>query len=143
MKRYNVLYGFYQGDARFGAIGFPAEVATDFTGAYTIDILNINKNTTYWFKITPVLGCAVGEWSDWVESKPGQGGGTVTVSKISPKKNPLELVVSTSTPAPVATPPPKIILTPVPNVVITKQVEDKNAVEKIIDSVISFFQKII
>lgn len=68
VQKYHVTFGYFMGDERFGTIG--ADVTSDSnTGVQSIMIGSLDPKTAYWFKVVPVNGCAVGEWSNWLEAK--------------------------------------------------------------------------
>lgn len=68
VNRYHILYGFKEGDERFGEVS--AFVSSEQNrGVQSITINHLDPNTAYWFKVAPVHGCAVGDWSNWLEAK--------------------------------------------------------------------------
>lgn len=68
VNQYHVIFGFLPGDERFGQIG--AAVTSDSnTGVQSITINSLDPNVPYWFKVIPVNGCAVGDWSNWLQAK--------------------------------------------------------------------------
>lgn len=67
--KYHVVYGFQVGDERFGALSQPTN---NDTGVQTVTINGLDSQTTYWFKVIPVRGCAPGNWSNWLKAGPTQ-----------------------------------------------------------------------
>jgi hypothetical protein len=66
VSHYNVIFGFKDGDERFGGLSLPA---TNNQGVQSLTIDNLAPNKTYSFKVAPVNGCAVGDWSNWLSAK--------------------------------------------------------------------------
>lgn len=64
-NRYNVMYGYQQGDERFGALS--QQVAND-TGVQSVSIHGLDPKMSYWFKVVPINGCATGSWSNWMKA---------------------------------------------------------------------------
>lgn len=65
--RYHVMYGYTGGDQRFGSLSELVSTNTN-NGVQSITIRDLNPKLTYWFTVAPVNGCAVGEWSQWMEA---------------------------------------------------------------------------
>lgn len=74
VKNYNVIYGFSEGDERFG-VSLP--IINNNEGVQSIDINKLHPNFNYFFKVIPVNGCAAGEWSKWLQS--GKGSNRTTI----------------------------------------------------------------
>ncbi|MBQ6449881.1 hypothetical protein IJJ08_03205 [bacterium] len=62
-KTYHLTFGHREGDERFGGISMSVD---DVSGVLTLSVDNLNPSQQYAFKIAPVNGCAVGEWSNWL-----------------------------------------------------------------------------
>lgn len=69
VNKYHVVYGFSVGDERFGQVGSEVNHSTN-NGVQSITIHDLDPRSTYWFKVVPVNGCAVGNWSNWLDVKP-------------------------------------------------------------------------
>jgi uncharacterized repeat protein (TIGR03803 family) len=66
--RYHVIYGHNKGQELYGQIS--AEVSHEHNdGVQSITINALDPKASYWFKVAPVNGCAVGDWSNWLEAK--------------------------------------------------------------------------
>lgn len=66
-RRYHIIYGYEAGDQRFGLLS--AEVSTNSNnGVQSVVIDDLDPALSYWFVVAPVNGCAVGEWSNWLEA---------------------------------------------------------------------------
>lgn len=65
---YHVIYGFWQGDERFGQVGAVVTKEQN-SGVQSITINSLDSRANYWFKVIPVNGCATGDWSNWLETK--------------------------------------------------------------------------
>lgn len=65
-ERYHVIYGFWQGDERFGSLSTHVTKDTN-NGVQSLTISDLNPKSEYWFKVAPVNGCAVGTWSNWMK----------------------------------------------------------------------------
>lgn len=68
VANYHVVYGFTNGDQQFGLLSAPVTPTTN-NGVQSITINDLSPRTTYWFSVAPVNGCAVGNWSNWMEAK--------------------------------------------------------------------------
>lgn len=67
--QYHLMFGFKKGEQRFGALS--AQVI-DGSGAEKMIVHNLDPKANYWFTVAPVNGCAVGNWSNWAQSKATQ-----------------------------------------------------------------------
>jgi hypothetical protein len=74
--RYNVIFGYTNGDERFGGVSLASQNQNQ--GVQSILVDHLNPRSAYAFKILPVNGCAVGLWSNWLSTK-----GTLTGSRKS------------------------------------------------------------
>lgn len=63
---YSVVFGFTEGDERYGGISMAQETAN---GVQMIRIDHLTVKKTYAFKVIPMNGCASGDWSNWLTSK--------------------------------------------------------------------------
>lgn len=66
VQHYHVIYGFEQGDERFGSLSNTISQSSN-QGVQNITISSLDPSTEYWFKVAPVNGCAVGSWSSWLK----------------------------------------------------------------------------
>jgi len=66
VESYHVIFGFHDGDERFGGINMPA--MNENEGVQSIVVDNLDPKATYSFKVVSVNGCAAGEWSNWLEA---------------------------------------------------------------------------
>lgn len=71
-RKYHVVYGLQEGDQRFGQLSADVSSNTN-SGVQVLTINDLNPKQSYWFMVAPVNGCAVGEWSNWLEAKPLRG----------------------------------------------------------------------
>lgn len=71
VRTYSVVFGFEDGDERFGGISIP--VMNENDGVQSLEIHDLDPKATYSFKVVPVNGCATGEWSNWLAAKPSVG----------------------------------------------------------------------
>ena len=69
IRKYHVIYGLTEGDDRYGELGQETE---NDTGVQSITIQNLNLQSSYWFKVVPVNGCATGIWSNWLNAGKGK-----------------------------------------------------------------------
>ena len=65
-ERYNVIFGYSEGDERFGGIGMYADNQNQ--GVQSLDIDHLEAGRSYYFKIVPTNGCAFGSWSNWLKA---------------------------------------------------------------------------
>ncbi len=67
VKNYHVVFGFKEGDERFGLLS--AEVTSETNnGVQSVTIHDLDPKAQYFFKVAPVNGCAVGTWSNWLKA---------------------------------------------------------------------------
>lgn len=66
--RYHVVFGNQEGDERYSGIALQVN-ADQNNGVLAIDVSNLDPAAQYSFKVAPVNGCAVGEWSNWLTAK--------------------------------------------------------------------------
>lgn len=66
VESYHVIFGFHDGDERFGGINMPA--MNENEGVQSIIVDNLDPKATYSFKVVSVNGCAAGEWSNWLKA---------------------------------------------------------------------------
>lgn len=64
---YAVIYGTSKGDERYGFISYPIN---NNEGIQNVVLGSLDPNTTYYFKIAGLNGCASTSWSDWLPAKP-------------------------------------------------------------------------
>lgn len=64
---YAVIYGTSKGDERYGFISYPIN---NNEGIQNAVLGSLDPNTTYYFKIAGLNGCASTGWSDWLPAKP-------------------------------------------------------------------------
>ena len=43
-------------------------------GVQSIVINDLDSNSSYWFQVLPVNGCAAGDWSNWLQAKVSKSG---------------------------------------------------------------------
>lgn len=68
VEQYHVVFGFWKGDERFGQIGAVVSKEQN-NGVQSITVNELDPKANYWFKVIPVNSCAVGDWSNWLETK--------------------------------------------------------------------------
>jgi hypothetical protein len=71
VRTYSVIFGYQDGDERFGGISIP--VMNENDGVQSLEIRDLDPKASYSFKVVPVNGCASGEWSNWLQAKPSSG----------------------------------------------------------------------
>jgi hypothetical protein len=64
VETYSVIYGFHDGDERFGGIRMAAQ--NENQGVQSITVEHLDPKASYSFKVVSVNGCAPGEWSNWL-----------------------------------------------------------------------------
>lgn len=65
---YHVVFGFTEGDERFGGITMPVTQESNH-GVQSIKVEYLDPNASYWFRVLPANGCAVGTWSNWLKAE--------------------------------------------------------------------------
>lgn len=65
-QQYHIVYGLWEGDERFGSLSHQVSRDTN-NGVQSVTISHLHPKTEYWFKVAPVNGCAVGDWSNWLK----------------------------------------------------------------------------
>lgn len=63
---YNVIFGHFEGDERFGGIQMVSQ--NENKGVQSITVDHLDSNSNYAFKVISTNGCATGEWSNWLVS---------------------------------------------------------------------------
>jgi hypothetical protein len=71
-RNYHVVYGYSEGDQRFGLLSAPVTSDTN-NGVQIITINDLNPKHEYWFNVIPVNGCATGTWSNWLQATREKG----------------------------------------------------------------------
>lgn len=71
VEKYHVVFGFDDGDERFGGISMPAQNENDGVQALVID--HLDPKASYSFKVISTNGCATGEWSNWLSTSRVKG----------------------------------------------------------------------
>lgn len=71
-RNYHVVYGYSEGDQRFGLLSAPVTPDTN-NGVQIITINDLNPKHEYWFSVIPVNGCATGNWSNWLQATREKG----------------------------------------------------------------------
>jgi len=64
---YHVIYGYNQFDSRFGSLS--QTITNAHQGVQHLVINDLEPYANYSFKIAPVNGCAVGSWSNWLNTE--------------------------------------------------------------------------
>ena len=71
VQSYNIIFGHYDGDERFGGISMQAQ--NENKGVQSITIDHLDPKASYSFKVISTNGCATGEWSNWLSTGKLQG----------------------------------------------------------------------
>lgn len=64
VESYHVVFGYKEGDERFGGINMKAQ--NENKGVQSILIDHLDPKSPYSFKVVSVNGCAIGDWSSWL-----------------------------------------------------------------------------
>lgn len=63
-QSYHVVFGFKEGEERFGGISMMA--MNENQGVQSIMVDHLDPKAKYSFKVVSVNGCAAGDWSNWL-----------------------------------------------------------------------------
>lgn len=85
VENYNVVFGFSEGDERFGGLLIKAQ--NDNQGVQSIVINYLDPKANYSFKVISTNGCAVGEWSNWLSANRVQAKTSIFYRYYSKVKN--------------------------------------------------------
>jgi hypothetical protein len=77
IREYHVVFGFKEGKEQFGGIGIHVDKDTN-NGVQVLKVNALNPAQTYAFKVIPVNGCALGDWSNWLTAKGKPSGSGIT-----------------------------------------------------------------
>lgn len=64
VESYHIIFGFKDGDERFGGINMKAQ--NENQGVQSLVVDHLDPKANYSFKVVSVNGCAPGEWSNWL-----------------------------------------------------------------------------